>query len=431
MRIAWLGPTPNLEGGAPYVGAQLLRELARAGAEIDCFLDVGPDQIPPPLRGLDGLRFVLRPTSWQWDSWYNRTPVSAFISGNMFRLHAHNGLARVVAARHATKPYDVVYQFSRNELGRLARLIDALPPIVVHPSTHAAGELRWYGREAPLARAIEPRSRRLLIQTVLRLRASIQRRDLARVERILAISHRFAEHLAADYRIPRERIAVVPNPIDLDRFRPGPRPVQPGAPLRLLFVSRIAVRKGVELIVDLSHRLADLHGSVEIIVIGSRSTWSDYRKLLDGLNPRLAQYAGGVPPGELAALYREAAVVLQPSHYEPFALTVGEALAAGTPVIASDEVGAAEGVDRRVCTVFPRGDRAAFEQAVRAAVESFNMTDRGAVRALARAEAERLYAPSTVAEKVLEELERVGQPKRAPLRPPRAAALPIAAGPLG
>jgi glycosyltransferase involved in cell wall biosynthesis len=413
------------------VGTQLLRELARAGAKVDCFLDVGPEQIPPPLCGLDGLRFVLRPTSWQWGSWYNRTPVSAFVSGNIFRLHAHNELARSIAVRHAAAPYDLVYQFSRNELGQLARLLDALPPIVVHPSTHAAGELRWYKREAPLARQIEPRSRRLLVQTVLSLRASLQRRDLARVERIVAISHRFAGHLAADYLIPGERIGIVPNPIDLDRFRPGPGPIQLGSPLKLLFVSRIAVRKGVELIVDLSHRLADLHGKVEIIVIGGRSTWSDYRKLLDGLNPLMARYRGRVQPDELAALYREAVAVLQPSHYEPFALTVGEALAAGTPVIASDEVGAVEGVDRRVCTVFPRGDRAAFEQAVRARVANVTTAKREAVATLARAEAERLYAPATVAEKLLEEFERVCLPKPAPVSRPRACARPIAAGPVG
>ena len=177
-------------------------------------------------------------------------------------------------------------------------------------------------------------------------------------DRIIAISQRFADHLVADYGIQDGRIGIVPNPIDLDRFFPRPRPGQPGAPLKLLFVSRIAVRKGVELIVDLSHRLDDMHGKVEIVVVGSRSTWSDYRKLLDDVNPRVARYLGGVKPDELAALYGEAAAVLQPSHYEPFALSVGEALAAGTPVIASDEVGAVEGVDRRVCTVFPCGDRA-------------------------------------------------------------------------
>ena len=158
--------------------------------------------------------------------------------------------------------------------------------------------------------------------------------------------------------------------------------------------------------VDLSHRLDDLHGKVEIVVIGGPSTWSDYRKLLDALNPRIARYWGSVAPDELARLYREAVAVLQPSQYEPFALTVGEALAGGTPVIASDEVGAAEGIDPRVCQVFPRGDRDAFERAVRDAIGNVDFEQRGELAALARAEAERLFAPATVAATLLEELER-------------------------
>ncbi len=405
MRIAWLGPTPNDEGGAPYVGTQLLRELARAGAQIDCFLDVGPDQIPAPLLGIDDLRFVLRPTSWQWGSWYNRTPLMAFLSGQLFRLRAQFTLARSVADRHARAPYDVVYKFSQSELGGLRALRGSLPPIVVHPSTHAAGELRWHKREAHFARRIEPRGRRALVRAVLTLRTAVQRRDLAYADRVLAISRRFAEYLATDYGIPRERIGIVVNPIDLERFYPSADGNHRAGPLKLLFVSRIAVRKGVDLIVDLSHRLDDLHGEVEILVIGGPSSWSDYRKLLDDLNPRIARYCGSVPPDELARLYQDAAAVLQPSQYEPFALNVGEALAGGTPVIASDEVGAADGVDPRVCSVFPRGDRDAFEQVVRGAIASAQTSDRGRLAALARAEAERLFAPATVAATLLAQLE--------------------------
>lgn len=407
MRIAWLGPTPNEEGGAPYVGTLLLAELARAGAEIDCFLDVGPDQIPPALIGIDGLRFVLRPTSWQWGRWYNRSPLMAFVSGKLFRLRAQFELARALAERHARSPYDVVYQFSQSELGGLRGVRSSLPPIVVHPSTHAAGELRWYRREAPLSRRIEPRGRRLLVGAVLTARAAIQRHDLAQVDRILGISRRFAEHLVTDYGIPRERIGIVVNPIDLERFRPSPRGAEHnGGPIKLLFVSRIAVRKGVDLVVDLSHRLDDLHGKVEIVVIGGPSSWSDYRKLLHDLNPRTARYPGSVSPDELARLYREALAVLQPSQYEPFALTVGEALAGGTPVIASDEVGAVDGIDPRVCRVFPRGDRDAFERAVREAIAEIDSARRDQLATLARTEAERLFAPAAVAATLLAELER-------------------------
>ena len=406
MRIAWLGPTPNDDGGAPYVGTLLLRELARAGAQVDCFLDVGPDQIPALLRDAPNLRFVLRPTSWQWGRWYNRTPLRAFVSGSLFRLRAQFALAQSVADRHAQAPYDVVYKFSQSELGGLRGLRGSLPPIVVHPSTHAAGELRWHKREAQFARRVEPRSRRAVVRAVLTVRAAVQRRDLAHADRVLGISRRFADYLATDYGIPRERIGIVVNPIDLERFCPSAEDNHRNGPLKLLFVSRIAVRKGVDLIVDLSHRLDDLHGKVEILVIGGPSSWSDYRPLLDDLNPRIARYCGSVPPDELARRYQEAVAVLQPSQYEPFALNVGEALAEGTPVIASDEVGATDGIDPRVCTVFRRGDRDAFERAVREAVAGADAAERRELAELARAEAKRLFAPPTVATTLLAELER-------------------------
>jgi glycosyltransferase involved in cell wall biosynthesis len=203
-------------------------------------------------------------------------------------------------------------------------------------------------------------------------------------------------------------MGIVVNPIDLDRFRPNDR-VRPEGPMKILFVSRISVRKGVELVVELSHRLADLEGEVELIVIGGRTTWSDYRKLLDDLNPAIATYARSIPPDELARLYQKSAMVLQPSQYEPFALTVGEALASGTPVVASDEVGAVDGVDPRVCAVFPRGDIDAFERAVRTAIAAARSDDRAETAALARAEAQRLFAPATVAATLLDELGRHSQ----------------------
>jgi glycosyltransferase involved in cell wall biosynthesis len=404
VRIAWIGPTPTSDSGATYVGTLFLRELARAGAQVDVFLDVPADQIPNELRGEEGLRFVLRPTRWRWDRWYNRSPLRAFVSGSLFRLHAKNRLAEAIARRHAGEPYDVVYQFSQTELGRLRRLRASLPPVVVHPSTHAAGELAWLRREAGLARGLEPRPRRLVVQGLLTVRARVQRRDLAQADRVVAISRRFGEHLVADYGVDPERVGVVVNPIDLDRFARGDGRL-PAGPLTLLFVSRISVRKGVELVVDLSHRLADLEGQVRLLVVGGRSTWSDYTGLLDGLHPGVATHAGQMAPGELARAYREAAAVLVPSHYEPFGLTVAEALACGTRVVASDEVGAAEDVDRRVCPVFAQGDAGAFERTVRAALAEARATGAPQRSALARAEAERLFAAPALTRRLLEELE--------------------------
>ena len=98
----------------------------------------------------------------------------------------------------------------------------------------------------------------------------------------------------------------------------------------------------------------------------------------------------------LAAAYADADALIQPSKYEPFALTVGEALASGMPVVASDEVGAAEGIDPGCCTVFRSGDLDAFESAVRGLIGRLENGAKPAISQLARSEASGIFRRSTL-----------------------------------
>jgi glycosyltransferase involved in cell wall biosynthesis len=150
------------------------------------------------------------------------------------------------------------------------------------------------------------------------------------------------------------------------------------------------------MVVGLSQRLADLAGRVRIRVVGGPTLWSDYRCLLEDLDPRVAVYTGGVPPEGLPEVYRSAHGLIQPSHYEPFGLTVAEALATGLPVVVSDEVGAGEGVDPRCCRIFPAGDLSAFEAAVRKLVDDLAAGGGNGLSAVARDEAERLFSPDRI-----------------------------------
>jgi glycosyltransferase involved in cell wall biosynthesis len=175
----------------------------------------------------------------------------------------------------------------------------------------------------------------------------------------------------------------------------------------LLFVGRLSVRKGLDLIVALSHRLADLAADVQILVVGFPSLWSDYSGLLRRLHP-LATFCGEAAPEDLAALYRNADALIQPSRYEPFGLTVAESLASGTPVVASDAVGAAEDVDGRCVMSFADGDVDDLERVVRELVDQVQAGQMTDVRRLARSEAERLFAPGVVATGLLQALYGAG-----------------------
>jgi glycosyltransferase involved in cell wall biosynthesis len=409
MRIAWVGPTPSSRGGAPFVGTQLLLGLARAGVEVDCFVAARLEDLPPSLFADERIGIHLAESGWRWDRWYSRTPMRAFFSGHVARARAQVSLADEIARRHAEHPYDVLYQFSQTEMVSLRRRARDLPPIVVHPSTHAAGELRWHRREAALSRRCEPLRKRALVRAMLMVRAAVQRRDIHLAARVLGVSSIFTAHLERDYKIPRDRLGVVRNPIDLDRFEPAPA-APPEGPVDLLYVSRMSARKGVDMIVDLSHRLADLEGRVRILAVGGCTSWSDYRPLLADLNPGTAVYYHHLSPDALSRLYRRAGAVLQPSLYEPFALTVGEGLATGLPAVASDEVGAIDGVDPRVCRVFPAGDADAFESEVRALVTELENAARETLGPIARAEAERLFHPDVVTADLIAELGRAAGP---------------------
>jgi len=94
--------------------------------------------------------------------------------------------------------------------------------------------------------------------------------------------------------------------------------------LRLLFVGRFAIEKGVRDLAE-AMTLAFL-----LTIVGSGSLETELRARLD------ATFLGAVPRVHLGALYRDADVVVVPSLSEPFGLVIVEALAAGTPVIATD-----------------------------------------------------------------------------------------------
>lgn len=412
MRIAWVGPTPTDEGGATFVGTQLLHELVGAGVEVDCFVTSPLEHVAPSLRGRDAPRIVVSADGWRWGRWYSRTPMRASLSGRLSRVRGQLRVAEAIVAAHRARPYDVLYQFSQSEFTPLRRRRRQLPPIVVHPSTHAAGELAWHRREAMLSRRCESAGQRAAARAILLARAQLQRRELPTADRVLGVSAVFAEHLIADYGLDPERVGVVPNPIDLQRFRFAPLDLRMPERQTVLFVSRISARKGVDLVVALSHRLADLADRVQIRIVGGPTTWSDYRPLLSDLEPRVACYEGPIAPQRIAQLYRVADVLVAPSRYEPFGLTVGEALASGVPAVASDAVGAVAGVDGRACHVFAAGDLDGFETSLRALLDRMRSPQRTAIRELARAEAERLMAPRVVVAGLVEELERAARGTR-------------------
>jgi glycosyltransferase involved in cell wall biosynthesis len=127
--------------------------------------------------------------------------------------------------------------------------------------------------------------------------------------------------------------------------RPDPRaeavsnqqlgPIDPECP-EILHVGSTIARKRIDVLLEVFAALRDRHPSIRLIRVGGAFTRSQLR-LVSRLG--LGGHVTVLPYLErrvLAAVYRRAAVVLQPSDREGFGLPVAEAMACGTPVVASD-----------------------------------------------------------------------------------------------
>jgi glycosyltransferase involved in cell wall biosynthesis len=405
LHIAWIGagPGPRESGGVPGVATELLLGLAALGHRVDCYLSGSQRSLPQRLADVEGVSFHWGTGEWRWNRWYNRTRIGAFVTGLFTRGLGSVRLRRGLARAHALHPYDVIYQFSSIEaLAMPASLKDSVP-LVIHPETHIAAELRFLLAERELALRCQPVHVFALAACVMCFRVLVQRRRIRAARLLVCISGVFRDHLVRDYGFPARDTVVIPNPVRLERFAacdPG-RPA--GEPPTVLVLGRIAVRKGIEDVIAMARLLRERGVGARVRVVGGPSLWSDYSRLLEELPPESSEFVGRIDPAEIPAELARADVLVQASKYEPFGLTVGEALAAGVPVVATSEVGAIEQVDRAVVAEVAPGDVEGLAAAVSDMLERLER-DAPRIRGRARAEAERRFAPEIVCEQVSEAL---------------------------
>ena len=140
-----------------------------------------------------------------------------------------------------------------------------------------------------------------------------------------------------------DRVHVIPNGVDLDRFRPdGPR-LELDAPegLRLLFVGAAVPRKGIDVLLNGYRRAFAGREDVTLIVkdFGTSNHYGNVDRgpleelAADGSVPRIVHLTDELSDADQAALYRSCDVLLHPYRGEGFAMPVLEAMATGLPVV--------------------------------------------------------------------------------------------------
>jgi glycosyltransferase involved in cell wall biosynthesis len=394
LRIAWIGGVPGLRetGGAPGVATDVMSGLAARGHRIDCFIPGSGRALPERLVEDARITFVWGTARWRRNRWYNRSRIITALTSMLVRSLGSVRLRRELLRRHEAEPYDVLYQFNNIEALSAPARLRRVVPLVIHPGTHAAGELRWLLRERGLAIRCRPLHEFALALLTLGARTVAQRRWISRADLLICMSSVFRDHICRDYGFPPEKTVVIAHPLRLERFATLDAARAPTG--TVLVLGRIAARKGIEDVLEVARQLSEREAGVRLRIVGGPGSWSDYTRLLDD-PPDAAEYAGRVDAAHVADEFARADVLLQASKYEPFGLTVGEALAAGVPVVATTEVGAVEGVERAVASAVGPGDVSAMADAIEAMLMRLS-TEPQALRENARAEAQRLFDPAQV-----------------------------------
>jgi glycosyltransferase involved in cell wall biosynthesis len=178
-----------------------------------------------------------------------------------------------------------------------------------------------------------------------RLRRPQLRWALRRADRIIAV----AESLAADavaLGIPPERVRVIENGIDADLFRPQERTaarralgLTEGGQI-LVSVGTLAPRKGFHLVIEALPVLAERFPEIRFVIVGGAGAEGAMEQELLDLAERLGVagrviFAGPRQRNELAAWYSAADLSVLASAHEGCPNVVLEALACGTPVVAT------------------------------------------------------------------------------------------------
>jgi D-inositol-3-phosphate glycosyltransferase len=336
-------------GGMNVYVRELARELGRMGIAVDIFTRSQDPAIARVVGFADGVRVV---------------HLAAGPEAPMARERVHEHLDEFIDGVEAWRiarsmDYDLIHghYWLSGVVGLTLRERWGVPLLQMF---HTLGRLK--NAVARSAAEREPT-----------VRIAEERRIVAEADRIVAANTVERAALVSHYEAADDRIAIVPCGVDTDLFTPGDPAVAREAlglddrPL-LLYVGRLAPIKGLDTLLDAVARLRAAGRPLRLLVIGGETDEpvDGHEALLRRRAEELAlgdavDFVGARSQRVLRDYYVAADVTVLPSYYESFGMVALEAMACGSPVVASRVGGLATTVrDGATGFLVPDGDPAAL-----------------------------------------------------------------------
>lgn len=335
LKVALLGYRSN-----PYSGGQgvylkyLSRALTRLGHEVDVIsgepypeLDSNVTLIKVP--GLNLFAADNHVTALRWHhltSYADSVEWLSMLTGGFAEPYTFGlRLRKLLHARLSR--YDVIHdnQSLCYELLKIERRGIPLITTIHHPITS--------DRDIALNNA-KNWGERLLIRRWHSF-LNMQVRVASRLRHIVTVSNSSKKDIAASFRIPADRISVVPNGIDRDDFHPLPG-VSRNPHQIISTASADQPLKGTACLIQAFAQIREHISDAQLVLIGQPKPGGANDRLIDQLNLRHAiSFRHHISTAEICSLYARSSLALVPSEYEGFGLPAGEAMACGVPVVST------------------------------------------------------------------------------------------------
>jgi glycosyltransferase involved in cell wall biosynthesis len=255
--------------------------------------------------------------------------------------------------------------------------------VIECPEHFADGIFPAVARIAPLVVRLHTPHSKLVKERFHNFEPTFDHRMLTILERVAMLtadvlvspSEDLAGYVAADLNLPLDRIRIVRNPVDEQKFTPeGDKSPEIGGGTTVLFVGRLEARKGIHHLIRAVPTVLRTCPEARFVIIGADTqTAAGHGSVLAELKSLLAEHGGEqavtfiphIPLEQLPAYYRAADVCVLPSLYENAPMTAIEAMSCGKSVVASAAGGTKEYVKHEECgLVTPVGDEEALAQAL-------------------------------------------------------------------
>ncbi len=185
----------------------------------------------------------------------------------------------------------------------------------------------------------------------------MQKRVAPNLNQIICVSGSSKQDIVKEFQVEQNKIAIILNGIDVEKFVPNEKGVNEGYRLITTASADIPL-KGLKYLIKALPGIVENFPDTSLDVIGKSPTDSKIRQLIEelGLEEKI-QFHSGISAEEIVNLYHVSTVAVIPSLYEGFGFGAGEAMSCGVPLISTHSGGLRDVVEDCALKIQPESVR--------------------------------------------------------------------------